>query len=96
MAAYAVCVSSELDIFADILVQTSTDKTVEIAHKPTTSVDKSDLEFTIPRDDNKYIDPNMQIYIKCQLFGAAEAELDEKNYTAGKPISYIPYSVNST
>jgi hypothetical protein len=61
MAANVVCVSSEFDIFADRLVQTSSEKIVDIAHKPIPSVDQSDLEFTIPEDDNTYIDPNMEI-----------------------------------
>jgi hypothetical protein len=70
-------------------------KAVENAYKPTTSVEQNDLEFTIPKDDNRYIDPNMQIYIKGQLLGAAGEELGDKDYTAGT-ISYIPYSVNAT
>jgi hypothetical protein len=83
MAANAVCVSYEFDIFADRPVQTLTEKIVEIPHKPLTSVDQSDLEFMIPEDDNSYIYVNMQINIKDQLVFAAGAELSITDYTAG-------------
>jgi hypothetical protein len=95
MAANAVCVSFEFDIFADRPVQTSTEKIVEIAHKTIISVDQSDLKFVIPQNDNSYIVPNMQIYIKGQLVGAAGAELSNTDYTA-RTISYNPYSVSAT
>jgi hypothetical protein len=74
--ANVVCVSSEFDVFADRPVQTSSVNTVEIGHKPTTAIDQRDLKFTIPADDERYLDPNMQIYIKGQLLGADGAELD--------------------
>jgi hypothetical protein len=81
--ANVVCASSEFDIFADRPVQTSTVNTVEIGHKTTTAIDQSHLEFTIPADEERYIDPNLQIYIKGQLLGTDGAELDMKDYTAG-------------
>jgi hypothetical protein len=61
--ANVVCASSEFDVFADRPVQTSTVNTVDIGHKPTTAIDQRNIEFTIPVDDERYIDPNMQIYI---------------------------------
>jgi hypothetical protein len=81
--ASVVCDSSEFDIFADRSVQTSTVNTVEIGHKPTTAIDQRDQEVTIPKDDERYLDPDMQLYIKGQLLGAEGAVLDEKDYTAG-------------
>jgi hypothetical protein len=36
----------------------------------------------MPKDDERYIDPDMQLYIKGQFLGANGAELDEKDYTA--------------
>jgi hypothetical protein len=83
MVSNTVCVSFEFDKFADRPVQTITEKIVEIALYPILSFDQSDLEFTISEDDNTTINPNMQIYVKSQLFMAAEAELEETDYTAG-------------
>jgi hypothetical protein len=80
--AKVVCASSEFDIFADRPVQSSSLNTTEIGHKPNTAIDQSDLEFTIPKDDERYIDPNMQVYINGQLLGADGSELDMKDYTA--------------
>jgi hypothetical protein len=37
----------------------------------------------IPKDNDKYIDLNWQLYIKGHLVGADGAELDNKYYTAG-------------
>jgi hypothetical protein len=83
MAANALCVSSEFDIFAERPVQTSTETSPEIAYKPITSVDQSDLEFVIPPDNETYIDLNWQLYIKGQLYVADGIELDNKDFTAG-------------
>jgi hypothetical protein len=83
MAAKALCVSSEFDIFADRPVQTSTFGTPGIAYKPITSFDQSVLEFVIPPDNETYIDLNCQLYVKGQLVGPDGAALDEKDYTAG-------------
>jgi hypothetical protein len=83
MAANALCVSSEFDIFADRPVQASTFNTPEIAYKPITSVDQSDLGFVLPADNETYIDLNWQLYDKGQLVGPDGAALDEKDYTAG-------------
>jgi hypothetical protein len=80
--ANVVCASSDFDVFADRPVQTSTVRTVEICHKPTTGVDHHDIEFTVPGDEERYIDPDMQLYIKGQLLEANGAELDIKDYTA--------------
>jgi hypothetical protein len=77
-----VCASCEFDVFADRPVQTSTVRTVERAHNPTTGVDQRDIEFTVPGDADHYIDSDMHIYIKGQLLGADGAELDMKDYTA--------------
>jgi hypothetical protein len=80
--ANVVCASSEFDVFAERSVQTSIVRTVEIGHKPTTAIDQRDIEFTIPGNEERYIDPDMQIYIKGQLLGADGAVLDETDYTA--------------
>jgi hypothetical protein len=79
MAAKALCVSSEFDIFVDRPAQTSTETSPEIAYKPITSVDQSDLEFVI----SLYIDLNWQLYVKGQLVMADGAELDNKDFTEG-------------
>jgi hypothetical protein len=90
-----VC-ESEYDVFADRPVQTSTVRTVEIGHKPTTAIDQRDIEFTIPGDDERYIDHSIQLYIKGQLLGGNGAELDIKDCTAAVNIWYILYSSNAT
>jgi hypothetical protein len=64
--ANVLCASSEFDVFADRTVQTSTVRIVEIGHNLTTGVDQRDIEFTIPGDEERYIDPDMQLYIKGQ------------------------------
>jgi hypothetical protein len=76
--ANVVCVSSKFDIFAKRLVQTSTLNKTKIGHKPTTAIDQSDLEFTVHKDDEHYLDRDLQLYIRVQLIGADGAELDIK------------------
>jgi hypothetical protein len=80
--ANVVCESSEFDILTERPVQTSTGNTTEIGHKPPTAIDQRDLEFTVPQDEERYLDPDMQIYIRGKLLGANGTELDIKDYTA--------------
>jgi hypothetical protein len=82
MAAKAVYVSYEFDIFADRPLQTSTLNTVEIPYKPIASVDQSDLEFMIPENNDTYIELNMQLYVKGQLIMVDGTELEENDHTA--------------
>jgi hypothetical protein len=49
--ANVLCASSEFDVFADRPVQSSTVRTVEIDHKPTTAIGQRDIEFTGPASD---------------------------------------------
>jgi hypothetical protein len=72
MAANALCVSSEFDIFADRHVQTSTFNILEIAYKPITSVDQSDLEFVMPPDNETYIDLNCNYTLRVNWSGQME------------------------
>jgi hypothetical protein len=69
-------------IFADRTVQTSTVNTVKIDHKPTNAIDQRDLEFTIPADDEHYLDPIMQIS-QGAIAWRGRSELDDKDFTAG-------------
>jgi hypothetical protein len=59
MAADALSVSLEFDIFAQIPVQTSVQETIETVFRPIASVDQSDLEFFIPAEHDTYIDLNI-------------------------------------
>jgi hypothetical protein len=63
MAANALCVSSEFDILAVRPAQMSTFNPPEIAYKPITSVEQSDLEFVIPPDNETYLDLNWQLHV---------------------------------
>jgi hypothetical protein len=47
------------------------------------ATDQRDLEITIPANDERHLDPNMQIHIMGQLLGADGAVFDAKDYTAG-------------
>jgi hypothetical protein len=81
MAANAVSVSSEFDIFADRPVQTSTLDTNETAYKPIASIDQSDLEILVPADNDTYIDLNFQSYVRCKLVKPDGAELEITEHT---------------
>jgi len=48
----SVSLSSEFDIFAPRPIQTFVVETTEVTYKPNPSVEKSDLEFLIPADNN--------------------------------------------
>ena len=61
MAAVALSVSSEFDIFAHKPVQTSVLETVETIFRPIASVVQSDLEFCIPAENDTYIDFNIRL-----------------------------------
>ena len=61
MAADALSVSSEFDIFAQKTVQTSVQETIETIYKPIASVDQSDLEVLIPPEHDTYIDLNIKL-----------------------------------
>jgi hypothetical protein len=78
-----VCASFECYVFADRPVQTLTLNTVEIGNKPSTAIHQSDLEFTVPQNDERYLDPNMQLCIRGQFLGVNGVELYIKDYTAG-------------
>jgi len=67
MAADALSVSSEFDIFSQKPVQTSVQETIETIYRPITSVDQSDMEFLIPPEHDTYIDLNIKLYVRGKL-----------------------------
>ena len=67
MAAEALLVSSEIDIFAHKPVQTSILKTVETIFRPIASADHSDLEFLFPSEKDTYIDLYIRLFVKGKL-----------------------------
>jgi hypothetical protein len=82
MAANAVCISSEFDIFATRPVQMSTVGTTEIAYKTIAFIDQSHLEFLVPADNDTYADLNVQLYFRGKLVDADGAELEVSNHMA--------------
>jgi len=55
-------VSSEFDIFARKPVQLAIQETNLVHYKPIASVDHSNLEFLIPADYDRCIDPDIKLY----------------------------------
>jgi len=82
MAAEALSVSSEFDIFAQKPVQTSVQETIETIYRPIASVDQSDLEFLIPAEHDTYIDLNIKLYVRGKLTAADGKDLDSTDFTA--------------
>ena len=70
-------VSSEFDIFASSVLETT-----EIKYKPIASVDQSDLEFLIPGGNDTYIDLDIKLYIRGKLTKAEGTALDNTDFTA--------------
>ena len=75
MTADVVSASTEFVIFATTPVQTSTLETLE-TYKPIASLDQSDLEILVPADQDKYIDLNIQVYIRGKLTNADGTDLE--------------------
>ena len=81
MAAEALSVSSEFDIFAHKPVQTSVQETIETIYRPVASVDQSDLEFVIPADNDTYIDLNIRLFVRGKLTAQDGKDLDATDFT---------------
>ena len=81
MAAEVVSASTEFDIFSNRSVQTSTIETIETAYKPIASLYQNDLEFLIPADLDKYIDLNIQLYVRGILKQADGTDLEPNDTT---------------
>jgi len=82
MSANTVSVSSEFDIFASKPIQTSVLETAEVKYKPIASVDQSDLEFLIPRDNDTYIFLDIKLYIRGKLTKVDGTNLDNTDFRA--------------
>ena len=74
--------SSEFDIFARKPVQESILETLDVVYKPIASIDQSDLEFLIPADNETYIDPDINLYVRGKLTKFDGTILDEKDFTS--------------
>ena len=69
-------VCSEFDIFTPRPVQSSVIGTTEVRHKPVAGVDKSDLEFLVPADNDTYLDTNIKLLARGKLTNANGTDLD--------------------
>ena len=74
--------SSEFDLFAPRPIQTSVVETTDVTYKPIVSVEKTDLEFLIPTDNDTYVDLNIKLYIRGNLIKAEGTNLDNTDFTA--------------
>ena len=82
MAADALSVSSEFDIFSQKPVQTSVQETIETIYSPIASVDQRNLEFLIPPEHDTYLDFNMKLYVRGKLTTDDGKDLDSTDVTA--------------
>lgn len=67
---------TKLDTVATRPVHTSTIETIETVSKPSTSLDKSDLEFLKHADHDTNIDVNIQLYSRLKLMQADGTDLE--------------------
>ena len=45
-------------------------------------MDKSDLEFLIPAENDMYIDLNIRLFVRCKLTAADGKDLEATDHTA--------------
>jgi len=76
-------VGTELDIFYRKPVQSAVLETTETIYKPIASVDQSDIEFSVPRHSDTYIDLDLKLFIKGKLTKKDGTDLDNTDFTAG-------------
>jgi hypothetical protein len=55
---------------------------IEVTYKPIATIDRSDLEFTIPAYSDFYIDPDIHIFVSGQLLSADIRPSDSTAHTA--------------
>ena len=79
-------VRSEFDIFAHKPVQKSVLETIETIFRTIASVEKSDLEFFIPAENDPYIDLNFNLFVTVKLTAADGKAVEETDYIAVKNI----------
>ena len=82
MAAEALSVSSEFDIFAQKPIQTSVQETFEAIFKPIASMDQNDMEFLIPAEHDTYIDLNIRLYVRGKFTTGNGKDLDSTDFNA--------------
>ena len=75
-------VSSEFYIFAHKQVQTPVLATIKTAYKSTTPVDRNDLEFYIPANNETYIHPDIKFYVRGKLVSGPGKDMDASNHRA--------------
>jgi len=78
----SVSLSSEFDVFASRLIQTSIVETTEVSYKPIASAEQSDLEFLIPADNGTYVDLNIKLYIRGKSIKVNGTNMDNTDFTA--------------
>jgi len=80
-AADIASVSSEFDIFAHRPIHKSVFGTIETAYKPIAPVDRNDLDFFIPADNDTYIDLDIKLYVRGKLTSASGKDVDFTDLT---------------
>jgi len=61
------------------------------AYKPITPVDRNDLEFFVPADNDTYIDLDIKLYVRGKLISASGMDMDFTDLT----VVATPLSVKS-
>jgi hypothetical protein len=67
MSGDAEFVNTEFDIFAHKPVQVAIIETNAFHYNPIATVDQNDLEFSIPADNETYIDLDIKLYVKGKI-----------------------------
>ena len=84
MSAETVSVISEFDIFASQPIQKSVLETIETVYKPIAPVDKNDLKFLIPADNDTYIDLNIKLHVRDKFVSGDGKDLHARLHSRSK------------
>jgi len=100
MAAMALFVGTEFDIFAPKPIQVGVVETADTIYKPLASLNQDDLEFLIPAEPENYIDLDIKLFVKSHLLKSEGTALDYTDFTAGtnnflhSPFSQCSFSLS--
>jgi len=83
MAAVALFLGTDFDIFAPKPIQVGVLETADTIYKPLASLNQDDLEFLIPSEPETYIDLDYKLFVKSHLLKSDGTALDNTDFTAG-------------